>query len=144
MLFGSSHAKVVRSKPTGVSDRDIINIGTGLYNGVEMGYATDDSARPFKYKEAWNILRCHPKIINIYDKSCSNDRGRNSAVDKQKDSKLSDNSRKDKEADEVVGKTSIEDKKTPRSVGRKRAKEQAQKEAESKKKIGLTAESVAA
>lgn len=61
--FSACHSAVVRSRPTGVSDDDIIRISTALFNNKKIKEPTDDIGKPFKFLQSWLLLRYHQKFL---------------------------------------------------------------------------------
>ena len=60
--FSACFASVKRSKPTGVSEEDLIRMATAIYNGKTIARPCDDVGKPFKFIRAWQILRNHEKF----------------------------------------------------------------------------------
>ena len=52
-------ASVKRSKPTFLSEEDLIRMATAIYNGKHISRPCDDVGKPFKFIRAWQILRNH-------------------------------------------------------------------------------------
>lgn len=62
LKFTGCYNTIRRYKPTEVTDTDIINMKTGLYNGITTSSTTDESQKLFKFFGAWEIMRDHPKF----------------------------------------------------------------------------------
>ncbi|PXF41967.1 hypothetical protein BWQ96_08321 [Gracilariopsis chorda] len=60
--FSACHSTVAGSQPTVVNDADIIRITTALFNGKKIKEPQEDIGRPFKFLDAWGILRFHEKF----------------------------------------------------------------------------------
>lgn len=56
-------ATVRCSKPYRVNEDDIIWIATALYNKIRIWSESDNFRKPFKFLQAWRILRDHPKFF---------------------------------------------------------------------------------
>jgi len=127
MLFSGCYARVVRAMHTGVSARDLISMATALLNGVEMSEAQEDYGKPFRFLSAWEVLRHHEKFAAAMTASTS-------AAESSKEREKVDESDAKTESVPLV----------ERPIGRRRAKEALHKNEDSKKKLRLAVESVAA
>ena len=62
LKFSSCLASVQRSKPTGVSEDDMIRMATALCSKVEIDHPNDDIGRHFWFFLVWKLLRSHQNI----------------------------------------------------------------------------------
>ncbi|CDF40639.1 unnamed protein product [Chondrus crispus] len=60
--FGSCFVAVRRSKPTGVSEEDMIRMATEFFNDVQIQHPNDHVGRKFKFLPVWKLLRSHEKF----------------------------------------------------------------------------------
>jgi hypothetical protein len=62
MKFSACYWRVKRSNPTGVSEKDIERLATGIYNQKQMSHPADDCGKEFRFLIAWGVLRNNPKF----------------------------------------------------------------------------------
>jgi hypothetical protein len=60
--FSACYWRVKRSNPTGVSEKCIERLATGIYNQKEMSHPDDACGKDFKFVLAWGVLRNYPKF----------------------------------------------------------------------------------
>lgn len=131
MSFGGCYARVVRSKPTGVSSSDLIRMATALFNGVDITNASDDCGKPFRFLQAWEVLKTHEKFMAGAEKPES------AQTPPEGEDGGTENSTQEPNGD-------VKKPSESRPVGRRRAKNALQVQKDSKEKLCLASESVQA
>ena len=141
--FGSCFVAVRRSKPTGVSEEDMIRMATALFNDVQIQHPNDHVGRKFKFLPVWKLLRSHEKFSGggrLYGSMPSHGSmpdgthtARDGLIAGEKDPFICAESSPD-------GEEVISTRKRP--VGRKKSKEVELIQASRSKKLRLASESV--
>lgn len=65
--FAACSARIIRAKPSGANEADYRRLATALYNEREIKNEDDDPGPPFKFEDAYEILRDHPKFLMALD-----------------------------------------------------------------------------
>lgn len=73
--LAACHDSIVRSKPSGTNDDDVIGIATALFNNKKIEKPQDDYGKAFRFLEPWNILRPQQKFMAGTNSSDSGDGG---------------------------------------------------------------------
>ena len=128
MIFNGCYARLVRQSPTGVSPNDLIRISTGVFNGIDMCQVTDNCRLPFRYLNAWEVLKSHDKYVYAYQNVLDGARGDGS-------SKTSKEEQNENSSDDTIDSSDCRLKDPKRPIGRKRAKDQLRKGEETKKAV---------
>ena len=135
MRFSACYSTVVASKPTGVNDDDLIRITTALFNGKKIKDPTGEVGKPFKFLGAWTILQKHEKFL-AGSSSGSNSDEHNIDAAKDESERVADTastSAPDTKQETIAPNS----RSSGRPLGRRKAKQYAEKQLHSAKKIRI-------
>ena len=66
MISNGCYARLVCQNPTGVSPTDLVRLEAGVFNGIDVCRVKDDCGVPYRYLNAWEVLKSHEKYVNDY------------------------------------------------------------------------------